>query len=59
MQIIELNGNVAIIHDEENNSYYLLKKRKDRLSESRLNLEQIDEDEFDCLLLNHNCNGKY
>ena len=52
MQIIELNGNVAIIHDKENNNYYLLKRWKD--SESHLNLEPIDENDFDCLLLNHN-----
>ena len=52
MQIIEVNGNVAIIHDKENNNYYLLKRWKD--SESHLNLEPINENDFDCLLLNHN-----
>ena len=57
MQIIEVNGNVAIIHDKENNNYYIL-ERWSKSEKFNLVLEPIDEDEFDCLLLNHR-NGKY
>lgn len=53
MQIIEVNGNVAIIHDKENNDYYLLKRWKDS-ENSHLNLDPINENDFDYLLLNHN-----